>query len=146
MKRNYYISGTSNLNSRPEDQIQNLIDDLEEMKANIPEFGFHVEIKTGQRTLLQNSAIHKYFELLANDLNSAGLDMKRTLKASTDIPWTAVNVKEHLWRPIQIILTEKESTKKLDRKEVSEVYEVLARHMSEKFGISTPFPQNQYPD
>ena len=33
-----------------------------------------------KRTLLQNRAMHKYFTLLANQLNEAGLDMRKTLK------------------------------------------------------------------
>lgn len=135
MKRQYYI--------KTADQIQNMIDDLEEMKSNIPEFGFHAEIKTGQRTLLQNSAMHKYFSMLADDLNNAGLDMRRTLKQSTEIPWSGISVKEHIWKPIQEIVIGKESTTKLDRKQVSEIYEIVARHMSEKHGITTPFPHNE---
>ena len=111
--------------------------------TEIGEFGIHLEVKTGHRTLLQNSAMHKYFQLLGDELNAAGLDMRRTLKKSIDIPWTPVSVKEHLWRPIQEIVIGVASTTKLDRKQVSEVYEVLARHMAERHGISTAFPQRE---
>lgn len=93
-----------------------------------------------KRTLQQNKAIHKYCTMLADTLNEAGLDMRKTLKPGVDIPWTATSAKEHLWRPIQDLMLDKESTTELDTKQVDEVYRVLNRHLSEKFGISVPFP------
>ena len=41
------------------------------------------------RTLAQNKALHKYFELLATELNSAGYSVAKTLKAS--VVWTPLN-------------------------------------------------------
>lgn len=93
-----------------------------------------------KRTLAQNNAMHKFFEMLANDLNNAGLDMRRTLKPGVDIPWTPATVKTHLWKPIQDAMLEKESTTELTTKEVNQVYEVLIRHLGEKFNITTEFP------
>ena len=107
----------------------------------IGDFGFHVHINTGARTAKQNSAMHKYFSMLADDLNAAGLDMRKTLKPSVEIPWSQETVKEHLWRPIQSAVMGDESTTKLNRRQVSEVYEVLARHLSEKHGVTTAFPE-----
>lgn len=97
--------------------------------------------KTGkQRTQQQNNAMQKYFTDLANSLNAAGLDMKSVLKPEVDIPWTQDTVREHLWRPVMLTMTSKESTVKLTRDEVSEVYDVINRHLAEKFGVSVPFP------
>jgi hypothetical protein len=93
-----------------------------------------------KRTLQQNKALHKFFEMLSADLNYSGLDMKRTLKPSIDIPWTAITVKNYLWKPIQDAMLEKVSTTELTTKEVNSVYETLIRHLAEKFGITTPFP------
>jgi hypothetical protein len=93
-----------------------------------------------QRTIQQNKALHLYFTMLANALNEAGLDMKKTLKPEVDIPWTTESVKKHLWKPIQEVILEKESTTELDTKDPTLVYEVLNRHMSEKFGISVEWP------
>lgn len=95
------------------------------------------------RTLKQNRAMHKYFRMLAEALNNAGLDMKKTLKPEIDIPWTEENVKNHLWRPIQIAMLGKRSTTELDTVNPSEVYNVLSRHLSEKFGINVEFPSNE---
>ena len=98
------------------------------------------------RTLNQNAAMHKYFRELAFALNDAGLDMRKTLKPSIDIPWTEDSVKRHLWRPIQQSMMNTHSTTKLDTKDVGEVYEVLNRHLAEKFGISVPFPTREQDD
>ena len=41
-----------------------------------------VTLKTGkQRTFTQNAALHVYLQLLADELNDAGLDMKKNLKS-----------------------------------------------------------------
>ena len=93
-----------------------------------------------QRTNKQNSSIHKYCELLADSLNDAGLDMRKVLKESVDIPWTPATVKEQLWRPVQVLAVGKASTKDLDRVEVSKVYDILNRHLNDKLGIDLPFP------
>lgn len=100
-----------------------------------------ISIKAGkQRTNLQNASLHKYLQLLADALNDAGYDMKKTLKADVDIPWTQNSAKEFLWRPIQLALTNKESTTKPETKEYTYIYEVLARHMAEKFGVVVAWP------
>lgn len=93
-----------------------------------------------QRTTLQNRALHKYFELLADTFNDAGLDMKKVLKPEVDIPWNKETVKNYLWRPIQKAQLEKESTTELTTQEIDLVFNTLNRHISEKFGLSEPFP------
>ncbi len=103
-----------------------------------------VSVKIGKkRSLTQNSAMHKYFELLADELNNAGLDMKKVLKPEVDIPWTADNVKRHLWKPIQKSMLNKASTTQLEKMDVSVVYDVLNRHLSEKLGIHVAFPNKR---
>lgn len=112
---------------------------LEQLPAD-QELSITVATKKNPRTLTQNRAIHKYFELLADELNGAGFDMRVMLKQSVDIVWTPNSVKNYLWRPIQNAMTDKESTAKLTSREVSEVYEVLSRELSEKKGIYIAFP------
>lgn len=93
------------------------------------------------RTLQQNKALHKFFEILSASLNDSGYDMKRTLKEQVEIPWTASTIKEYLWRPVQDAMLQKESTTELTTKEINEVYEVLARHLGDKLGVVIPaFP------
>lgn len=100
--------------------------------------------KTGkQRTLTQNAALHKYCQMLADDLNNAGLDMRHVLKPEVDIPWTMEAVKENLWKPIQKAVTGKESTTKPLTNEYGEVYEVLSKHLSEKLGLYVAWPSRE---
>lgn len=98
-----------------------------------------VKVRTGkQRTLTQNSALHLFLGWLAEELNAAGMDMRRVLKQEVDIPWTTESCKEHLWRPIQELVINKSSTVEADRVEYTAVYDVLARHMATKLGITVP--------
>ena len=94
-----------------------------------------------QRTTQQNRALHKLFTQIAYELNEAGYDMKKTLRADVEIPWTSAMVKEHLWRPIQEIYLQKHSTKELNTQELDKPYEILNRFLAGK-GIHVPFPSN----
>jgi hypothetical protein len=97
--------------------------------------------KTGkQRTQRQNNALQQYCKDLADALNEAGLDMKKVMKPEVDIPWSKDAVREHLWRPIMTAVTDKTSTTKLTRDEVTEIYDVINRHMAQKHGIVVQFP------
>ena len=92
------------------------------------------------RTLKQNNAIHKYCAMLAEQFGERGLDMRAVLKPEVEIPWTTESVKNHIWRPIQEIMTDIESTTDLSTKDVDAIYQVVARHLASKHGISVPFP------
>lgn len=107
--------------------------------------GKTIELKeaTNNRTGKQNNALHQYFELLAQALSDAGLDMKKTLKPEAEIPWTAEAVKEYLWRPVQKAQLQKDSTTELSTRNIDEVYDTLNRHLGEKFGITVPFPSQE---
>ena len=90
------------------------------------------------RTIRQNSAIHKYFSLLANELNSRELTIPKVLKVDTY--WTDTAIKEQLWRPLQQALLNKKSTTSLKKSEVSKVYDALNSALWHKLQVSVPFP------
>lgn len=92
-----------------------------------------------QRTLQQNRALHKLFELVAESLNTSGLEMRTVLQQSPSVPWRKETVKELIWRPLQEALVQKYSTVDLNRAEVNEVYETFNRFLGE-MGVSEPFP------
>lgn len=96
-----------------------------------------------QRTNLQNKAIHKFCTELANELTNRGLDMRAVLKPDVDIPWNERAVKEHIWRPIQRALLDKESTTELTTAEVDQVFQIIQKHLGEKFGLELQFPNWQ---
>lgn len=93
------------------------------------------------RTIQQNSCLHGYLAQLAKDLNDAGLDIRRTMAADFDIPWTPQSAKCLIWHQVQHAMypEKKESTTALSTKEASEVYKVISRHMAAK-NITTPWP------
>lgn len=93
-----------------------------------------------QRTSSQNRAAHKYFGLVAEALNDAGLSIQQTLKSNVDVPWTPVSVKEILFRSVMRAMFLKDSTTELTTAEVNKVYEVMDRHLSQLGLDSIPFP------
>jgi len=102
---------------------------------------FEVKPLTGRRTDAQNRALHEYFTQLANALNEAGFDIRKTIREGIDIPWTKNSVKEYLWRPVQEAYLKKHSTTELNKtKDIDAVYDIVNRAISERCGVSVPFP------
>ena len=100
-------------------------------------------IKRNTRTLLQNSALHKYCALVAEALNDAGFSVQRVMEniKKAEVEWTMLSVKEIIWRNFQIALLDKKSTTELETNEVSKVYRNIDYWLSTKVGIeSIPFP------
>lgn len=91
-----------------------------------------------QRTELQNRSLHLLFQLIADALNTAGLEKAVVLKG-VECPWTKDSIKEDLWRPIQKAMLQKDSTTKLKTNEIDQVFDVLNRHLA-KFGIHEDWP------
>jgi hypothetical protein len=96
-----------------------------------------------KRTIRQNSALHKFYELLSVELNESGYDIRTTLKEDFEIPWTPALIKELLWRPLQKAMLRKRSTTRLTTKEIDKIYDVLNRHLGEKLGVYVAFPSEE---
>jgi hypothetical protein len=94
------------------------------------------------RTLKQNNSIHKYCAMVAEELNRQGIDMKALLKPEIEIPATPELVKTHIWKPVQNIMLDIESTTDLSTTDVDAVYQVISRHLAENHGISVAFPSH----
>ena len=97
-----------------------------------------------KRTLSQNAAIHKYFDLLAATLNAKGLTVEVVIKPDTN--WTMESVKELIWRPVMQSVIGKKSTTKLTRQEVNDVYMALDAALQQKLDISVEFPHIEEKD
>ena len=98
-----------------------------------------------KRTDKQNSALHLYFEMIAEALNREGLDVRVVLQViaekGVDMMWSKELVKELLWRRIQKKYLGKQSTTELDSTgEITQIYDMLNRFLSENFFITAPFP------
>lgn len=90
-----------------------------------------------KRTEPQNNAGHKWFRMLAETLNDAGVEQKITF-GTADCPWTEQAVKA-MCKKISNAMYGKVHTSELTKQEFSMVAETLNRVVSEK-GISVPFP------
>jgi len=92
------------------------------------------------RTKLQNNALHLWCTKLANALNDAGLDMRAVLKPDHFIPWSMLSVKENLFKTVmKAVYPGKESTAKLDTKEITKVAQIVDKKMLE-LGINEQWP------
>ena len=91
----------------------------------------------------QRGALHLYCERLAEALNDAGYDQRKVLKPGIAIPWTKESVKKQLFKAIAKAMFDVDSTEKLTKPQVSDVYETLNRHMAEKFGVSVEWPHRE---
>ena len=92
----------------------------------------------------QRAAIEVYCRLLSEALNDAGIEMKTFFKVKVvDIPWSQARVKDLIWRQVQQPMTGKKSTRQLDVVEVSEIYNVVQRHIAENFGVHVEFPSEE---
>lgn len=95
-----------------------------------------IEEPKGNRTGQQNSALHVDCALIASKLNDAGLDMRKVLKPTYNLPWTLESVKEHIWRPIMKSLYGHSSTRDLKKvQEIDKIHEVIMRELGEKHGV-----------
>jgi len=115
----------------------------EEIKKEFKDkdFEFSIDKIHNKRTIPQNNAMHLYFQLLADELNNAGYEMKSVFEVKdTDVEWSGTTIKECLWKPIQKAMTGKDSTTEISKDEVDKIFETLNRHIGENFGIHIPFP------
>lgn len=95
------------------------------------------------KTAQQRKALHKWLELLAHDLNSAGFSQKMVLeKMALDIPWTKESLKT-LFREIAKALYSLNSTEDLNRGQMQVTYEVLDQQISEITGVRVEWPRHE---
>lgn len=96
------------------------------------------------RTDQQNRAMHKFFEVLAEDMNEHGIDLRNVLVEMqfADISATKSNVKDLVWRPFQKALLNKKSTTELSKqKDIDLIWDNLNSFFIDKFKYQIPqFP------
>jgi hypothetical protein len=96
-----------------------------------------------KRTIQQNKALHKWFELLARELRENGYDMKTVMPKVIDIIPTKENVKELIWRPVQMAMFSKHSTTELlKKKEIDLVFDVICKALGEMGVVVPAFPSD----
>jgi hypothetical protein len=118
---------------------------INELKKIDPDGAYQVEIKklSKSRTSKQNAALHKYFEMVADQLKENDLSVQQVLKEAVERDWDKYAVKSLLWKPVQKAIYGEEKTSKATTKYYDKVYFYLSHHLATKFGINIPFPSKE---
>ena len=98
-----------------------------------------------KRSISQNNSIHLYCKMIADTLNDLGctFTFKGLKGMDVEVRYTMQIVKETVWRPIQLALFNKESTKDLTTKEVTEIATPIEAYFAQK-GLDIPFPNKEH--
>lgn len=132
---------------KPEHSGQGLlVNDYADYEGYINEFketfGARTEDVSKKRTLTQNAALHLWFRQLADELVERKVDVRAFYKKP--IYFNEKLVKMLIWQDVMKIMTGKTHTSDLTTSEVSEVWEVLNKHLGETQGIHIPFPEHDW--
>ena len=98
------------------------------------------------RTKKQNASLWKWLTMLADTLNDAGYDRIKTLQTlrkdpNIEIPNDKDTIYEDIWMKVQeAVYPECEGSSDLETTEMSNVYEIINRHLVKAFGVSIPWP------
>lgn len=92
------------------------------------------------RSNAQNSALHLYFTMLAEQLNEAGHTFTNCL--GMEIPFTMELIKESIWKPTQAEMFKLKTTKYLTTEMINKLIDVFSLHFGKR-GIYVEFPNWQ---
>ncbi len=93
-----------------------------------------------QRTTQQNRALHLFFDWIAGMFNEVGHTYTNIMGIETI--WSALMVKELIWKPLQYQLYGTNSTTKLNNEQLNIISEAIILHFSE-MGYYLEFPNIQ---
>ncbi len=98
-------------------------------------------------TKQQQNSLHLWARQLASALNDGGFSINDHIVFKTDIGFTEQNIKENMIKPLmRALYPDLTSTTKLDTKQISELYLHIDKVVSERTGVSIPFPSEQEND
>lgn len=99
------------------------------------------------RSLAQNRSLHLWLERLAESLNDAGFSVNDKVVIHADISFTKENLKAIAVHPVMTALfPEIDSTAKLSKTQINDVYLHVDRAISERTGISVAWPTQEQID
>jgi len=106
---------------------------------------YEIDIKNiDTRTLQQNKALHKWCDLIANQLNDSGLYVTDVLKMETQ--WSMSKVKENIFKPVVKQLYNKNSTTKLKKDEFENIIDAIVKAFAQKGIVVPDFPNREVND
>ncbi len=97
------------------------------------------------RSKVQNNSIHKWLDDNAKLMKTEGISIKQLIQimstTSFEMYPTKDNLKELIWRPIQVAMFSKVSTTELNTDEIDPILEVFIKNVGQATGHEfTPFP------
>lgn len=99
---------------------------------------------TEPRTVKQNSGLHLFFSLICQELNELGMEFQyfglRGNQISTR--YTPYIIKEHFWRPLQVTMFNKKSTKNISTSEMNQLTDVVIKFFADQ-GVLIEFPSEE---
>ena len=99
------------------------------------------------RTNQQNRALHLWLSRLADELNGAGFSVNDKVVIHAEISFTKENLKESVFRPVMgALYPEVKSSAELSTTEIQNVYLHADKALSERTGISVPWPTQEQLD
>lgn len=116
------------------------------VEAFIDQYG-NVKKSDKKRTLTQNNCIHKFSDMAGIKLNEAGITQRIFFeKHNYESSWSGPSFLENVWRKLQESLFGFRSTRKLNTKQVGEVYETINSDIMTPHGIYVPWPSKKEQD
>ena len=105
---------------------------------------FELKARRYTRSLRQNSALHKFFEMISTHLNDLGIEYmyQGPMEDTVSLMYTPELVKEFFWKPIQKTLYNTDSTTDLDTHQINAIVDVITKFFGEK-GVYVEFPRKQ---
>ena len=94
-----------------------------------------------KRSSQQNKSLHVLFQNISFELNRIGMEFTYNgIKGITlQTTYTPEIVKEFIWKPLQRVMLDKDSTTKLTTSDINAIFEILGRYFAEK-GVVIDFP------
>ena len=127
-------------------EFGNLIPYSAEDKKNLDKLAdgaiYEIDIKNiDMRSIKQNSAIHLWCNMIAQQLNNNGLYVSDIIK--TQSHWNMSKVKENIFKPVVKSLYDKDSTTKLKKDEFEQIIDTIIQAFATKGIVISDFPNRQ---
>lgn len=108
-----------------------------------------VEIASGKQALsrAQQNSIWLWCSLIASELSKHEVSMVQLLasmRRSADIYPTKDSVREFIWKPVQKAITGKQSMTYLERTELDQIIDPIAKFLGESHYLDVAFPSKEH--
>jgi len=139
-----YSVDISNIDSRTNQQNRAMHKLFSMTAEALNEAGYTMNFVLNRRKYETISKVFSWGKerILGSDKILDKMETRLLSKEEHELPWTMQSVKDTLWRPLQIHITNKESTTKLNKDEIDKVYEVFNSVLS-RYGVHVPFPSSE---